>query len=192
MDGTILNKKYNLVERVKALEEGGGGSIPVATEDIVGGVLSGDIVTVDESGNMGVNVTIPSSNDNYTFSQDSNGKVTITKTTGAGVVSTIECIWNETPSARTIDGRFTIVYGSSGPWRVKLLAATIDYPIDTEWSFAYGATPTVPALIFENEIVTVTLNNVVNDMLRRIAALESNSYNTKRLTTNKRSKKVEE
>lgn len=28
MDGTILNKKYNLVERVKALEEGGGGGLP--------------------------------------------------------------------------------------------------------------------------------------------------------------------
>ena len=147
--------------------------LPVASDETLGGVKSGNVVNVDASGNMGVNVTTPASNDNYSFAQDSNGKVTITKTTGAGVVSTIECLWNETQSARNIDDRFTIAYGGSGPWRVKLLVATIDYPIDTEWTFPYGNTPTVPTLIFENEIVTDTLNNVINDILRRVAILES-------------------
>lgn len=53
MDGTILNKKYNIVDRIKALEEGGGGGgyvLPVASESTLGGVKVGDNLTIDENG----------------------------------------------------------------------------------------------------------------------------------------------
>lgn len=50
MDGTILNKKYNLVERVEALEEGGGYELPVASASTLGGVKIGDGLSITEGG----------------------------------------------------------------------------------------------------------------------------------------------
>lgn len=50
MDGTLLNKKYNLVERVTALEEGGGYELPVASASTLGGVKIGENLEIDESG----------------------------------------------------------------------------------------------------------------------------------------------
>lgn len=50
MDGTILNKKYNLVERVKALEEGGSYVLPTASETTLGGVKVGSNLSIDENG----------------------------------------------------------------------------------------------------------------------------------------------
>lgn len=50
MDGTILNKKYNLVERIEALEEGGGGGgyvLPVASDETLGGIKVGNGLTID-------------------------------------------------------------------------------------------------------------------------------------------------
>lgn len=49
MDGTILNKKYDLVERVKALEEGGY-ELPVATANTLGGVKIGEGLSITEGG----------------------------------------------------------------------------------------------------------------------------------------------
>lgn len=49
MDGTILNKKYDLVERVKALEEGGS-NLPIASDETLGGVKVGDNLTITEEG----------------------------------------------------------------------------------------------------------------------------------------------
>lgn len=57
MDGTILNKKYNLVERVKALEEGGGGGgyvLPIASANTLGGVKIGENLTISENGVLSV------------------------------------------------------------------------------------------------------------------------------------------
>lgn len=50
MDGTLLNKKYNLEERVSALEEGGGYELPVASDDTLGGVKVGDGLSINENG----------------------------------------------------------------------------------------------------------------------------------------------
>ena len=50
MDGTILNKKYNLVERVKALEEGGGGgedSLKVYQEIYTGTGAASHVLDLD-------------------------------------------------------------------------------------------------------------------------------------------------
>lgn len=61
MDGTILNKKYDLVERVKALEEGGGGGgyvLPVASAETLGGVKVGEGLSIDpETGALSANAT---------------------------------------------------------------------------------------------------------------------------------------
>lgn len=46
MDGTILNKKYSLVERIEALEEGGGYVLPVASSETLGGVKIGDGLSI--------------------------------------------------------------------------------------------------------------------------------------------------
>lgn len=57
MDGTALNKKYNLTERVEALEKGGGYVLPTATAERLGGVKVGNGLSVDESGVLSANVT---------------------------------------------------------------------------------------------------------------------------------------
>lgn len=53
MDGTILEKKYDIVARIEALEAGGGGGgyvLPVATSDTLGGVKIGNNLEIDEEG----------------------------------------------------------------------------------------------------------------------------------------------
>lgn len=50
MDGTLLNKKYKLEERITALEEGGGYELPIASANTLGGVKIGDNLTIDEGG----------------------------------------------------------------------------------------------------------------------------------------------
>lgn len=53
MDGTILNKKYDIVDRIEALEEGGGGGgyvLPVATDETLGGVKIGEGLSITEGG----------------------------------------------------------------------------------------------------------------------------------------------
>lgn len=58
MDGTALNKKYKLTERVEALEEGGGGYVlPVATDEVLGGVKIGAGLSITEEGVLSANVT---------------------------------------------------------------------------------------------------------------------------------------
>lgn len=50
MDGTLALKKYNVVERLEALEEGGGGGgyvLPVASADTLGGVKVGNGLSID-------------------------------------------------------------------------------------------------------------------------------------------------
>lgn len=45
MDGTILDKKYNIVGRIEALEAGGGGGgyvLPIATDETLGGIKVGN------------------------------------------------------------------------------------------------------------------------------------------------------
>lgn len=50
MDGTLLNKKYKLEERVTALEEGGGYELPIASASTLGGVKIGENLEISESG----------------------------------------------------------------------------------------------------------------------------------------------
>ena len=53
MDGTILNKKYDIVDRIEALEEGGGGGgyvLPAATDETLGGVKIGEGLSITEEG----------------------------------------------------------------------------------------------------------------------------------------------
>lgn len=63
MDGTLLNKKYKLEERVTALEEGGGYELPVASAETLGGVKIGENLEIDESGVLSANV--PESGNNW-------------------------------------------------------------------------------------------------------------------------------
>lgn len=60
MDGTALNKKYKLTQRVKALEEGGGGGgyvLPTATDERLGGIKVGAGLSVEEDGTLNANAT---------------------------------------------------------------------------------------------------------------------------------------
>lgn len=60
MDGTILNKKYDLVERIEALEEGGSYTLPVASANTLGGVKVGEGLSIDaESGVMSAPAPAP-------------------------------------------------------------------------------------------------------------------------------------
>lgn len=56
MDGTLLNKKYKLEERVTALEEGGGYELPIASAETLGGVKIGENLEISESGVLSANV----------------------------------------------------------------------------------------------------------------------------------------
>ena len=51
MDGTILEKKYKIVARIVALEEGGGGGggyvLPIASADTLGGVKVGNGLSIN-------------------------------------------------------------------------------------------------------------------------------------------------
>lgn len=57
MDGTALNKKYNLTQRVEALEKGGGYVLPTASDETLGGIKVGDGLSIDENGVLSANVT---------------------------------------------------------------------------------------------------------------------------------------
>lgn len=50
MDGTLALKKYNVVERLEALEEGGGYELPVASASTLGGVKIGEGLSITEGG----------------------------------------------------------------------------------------------------------------------------------------------
>lgn len=53
MDGTLALKKYKVVERLEALEEGGGGGgyvLPVASDETLGGVKIGENLSITEEG----------------------------------------------------------------------------------------------------------------------------------------------
>lgn len=50
MDGTLLNKKYKIVERLTALEEGGGYELPIASASTLGGVKIGENLEISENG----------------------------------------------------------------------------------------------------------------------------------------------
>lgn len=63
MDGTLLNKKYKLDERVTALEEGGGYELPIASASTLGGVKIGENLEISESGVLSANV--PESGNNW-------------------------------------------------------------------------------------------------------------------------------
>lgn len=72
MDGTILNKKYKLEERVSALEEGGGYTLPVASDDTLGGVKVGDGLSINENGVLS-NSQTPYTPPNYSTSEVDTG-----------------------------------------------------------------------------------------------------------------------
>lgn len=50
MDGTLALKKYNVVERIEALEEGGSYVLPVASANTLGGVKIGEGLSITEGG----------------------------------------------------------------------------------------------------------------------------------------------
>lgn len=50
MDGTLALKKYNVVERLAALEESGGYELPVASASTLGGVKIGEGLSITEGG----------------------------------------------------------------------------------------------------------------------------------------------
>ena len=50
MDGTLALKKYNVVERLEALEEGGGYELPVASASTLGGIKVGEGLSITEGG----------------------------------------------------------------------------------------------------------------------------------------------
>lgn len=55
MDGTLALKKYNVVERIEALEEGGSYVLPVASANTLGGVKIGDGLSITEGGVLSAN-----------------------------------------------------------------------------------------------------------------------------------------
>ena len=52
MDGTILEKKYDIVKRIEDLEEGGSYVLPVASDDTLGGVKIGENLEIEEDGTL--------------------------------------------------------------------------------------------------------------------------------------------
>lgn len=94
MDGTILNKKYNLEERVKALEEGGGGGgyvLPVASANTLGGVKIGNNLTIGEDGTLSAPApTPPYIPPAYSTSEYDTGKKWIDNKTIYGKVFTFQ------------------------------------------------------------------------------------------------------
>lgn len=50
MDGTLALKLHKVLERLKALEDGGGYELPVATSSTLGGVKIGDGLSITEGG----------------------------------------------------------------------------------------------------------------------------------------------
>lgn len=74
MDGTLALKKYKVVERLEALEEGGGGGgyvLPVASADTLGGVKIGEGLNIDSESGV-VNAT--SQTWNYSTSEVKTGQ----------------------------------------------------------------------------------------------------------------------
>lgn len=52
MDGTLALKKYDVLGRIKALEDAGSYVLPVASETTLGGVKIGDNLSIDEDGTL--------------------------------------------------------------------------------------------------------------------------------------------
>lgn len=57
MDGTLALKKYNVLGRLEALEEGGSYVLPVASDETLGGVKIGEGLDIDENGVLSASVT---------------------------------------------------------------------------------------------------------------------------------------
>lgn len=78
MDGTLALKKYNVVERLEALEEGGGGGgyvLPVASADTLGGVKIGEGLSIDaETGELSNTNPTPYTPVNYSTTEQNTGK----------------------------------------------------------------------------------------------------------------------
>lgn len=74
MDGTILNKKYDLVERVKALEEGGGYNLPIASDETLGGVKIGEGLSITEEGVLSANAPTPYTPPAYSTTETNTGQ----------------------------------------------------------------------------------------------------------------------
>jgi len=126
MDGTILNKKYDLAERVKALEEGGGGYVlPVASAETLGGVKVGSglsiadgVLSVTGGGSSAfydgekvpTNLDLPSGATIIGLVYD---KYAIYYTTGAGD------IWRVAVSKTAIDFTDIETVHISGQWKSK-------------------------------------------------------------------------
>lgn len=73
MDGTLALKKYNLVERVEALEEGGSYVLPIATAETLGGVKIGEGLNINaETGVLSANTT-PYTPPAYSTSEQNTG-----------------------------------------------------------------------------------------------------------------------
>ena len=77
MDGTFFDKKYNIVGRIKALEEGGGGSgyvLPVASDETLGGIKVGNGLTIDpETGILSNNNPTPYTPVSYSTTEQNTG-----------------------------------------------------------------------------------------------------------------------
>lgn len=78
MDGTILNKKYDLVGRIEALEEGGGGGgyvLPTASDETLGGVKVGNGLSINpETGVLSNNNPTPYTPVSYSTTEQATGQ----------------------------------------------------------------------------------------------------------------------
>lgn len=78
MDGTLLDKKYNIVGRIEALEEGGGGGgyvLPTASDETLGGIKVGNGLEIDpETGVLSNTNPTPYTPVSYSTTEQKTGK----------------------------------------------------------------------------------------------------------------------
>lgn len=171
MDGTILNKKYNLEERVEALEEGGGYELPIASANTLGGIKIGNDLRISNVGKLSVTVTTPAWSAIYLLTRASgNLNINVAKTINGKTTNTVV----DQSKIFNFDDVFTVGWNNSVPnWKVTILKDTIQYEKGTVLEIISSGAFDPITIQYDAPPERRDLSEAFNALVARVVALEN-------------------
>lgn len=170
MDGTILEKKYDLVARVEALEEGGSYELPIASKSVLGGIKLGNDLRISDVGKLSVTVTSPAWSAVYVLTRASGGlNINVTKTIGGESTTTLV----DQNKVYNFDDVFTVAWDNSAiNWKVSILKDTIQYEKGTVLEIISSGAFDPITIQYDAPPATRDLSEAFNELAARVTALE--------------------
>ena len=164
MDGTILNKKYDLVNRVEALEEGGGSSV-------VKDVINDGASCVNAEGVAIINAVIDGDIYRYDISSSNSGlTIDISLYKNGDLENTRHVSYADVGSGYNVDNRFVLHYQNSDAWQWELVLSTASSEHEAGYYWRWKTNQTVPcsAISFVTSNRTVNLSPFLNELNSRV------------------------